>query len=370
MDRRKWFRNAALAGGAIAFNPLSSLNAYGGYIHPLDDGSDKLARLCYNENPYGPSKLVRQGIIDSFDVSHMYPFQFIEDFAHKLAKHIGVSRGHIVLTAGSREGLNSTALTFSEEGGNIVAPFPTYQSLMTYSKQFGMHVYDVPVDKDFNHDLAGMEKRINNRTSLVFICNPNNPTGTIMTADQVRPFCKSISGRSMLFVDEAYIDYVTDENYSSMLDLVKEDYNVIVSRTFSKVYGLAGIRMGFMIARPDIASRIRRNLMAAPSITAIMAASTALDDGAFYTESLAKNTEAKQQIYKTLDELGLKYVKSHTNFIFFHTGIDIIKFNTKMKDKGVLVGRPFPPLMDWCRISTGKMEDVMKFSAAIKEVMA
>lgn len=369
MDRRKWFRLMGAAGGAVALNPLSQLSFVNESHHPLDDGSNGLARLCYNENPYGPSQQVRDAIVNAFDISHMYPFAYIEELANEIAEHHGVSREHIVLTAGSREGLNSTALTFSETGGNMIAPYPTYQAQMTYARGQGMHVYDVPLKEDFGHDLEAMEKRITNRTSLVFICNPNNPTGNIMSASEVRPFCKAIANRALAFVDEAYIDYVTDPSYSSMLDLVKEDLNVVVSRTFSKIYGLAGIRLGYLVTRPDIAGRIRSNLMAAPSIPAVIAASAALKDKKFYDFSFDQNKKGKEIIYNTLDSLGLEYKKSHTNFIFFKSGRDIVQLNQQMKDKGVLVGRPFPPLPDHCRISTGKLEDVQKFDKALKEVL-
>ncbi len=369
MDRRNWFRLMGATGAAVALNPISKLYASNIYHHPLDDGSNGLARLCYNENPYGPSEKARQAIIDNFDIAHMYPFAYMDELAQMIANKEGVSRECVVLTAGSREGLNSTALTFAEKGGNIVAPFPTYQALMRYAKGIGMHAYDVPLKGDMSHDLEGMEKRITSRTALVFICNPNNPTGNIMSADKVRSFCKAISNRTVAFVDEAYYDFVTDESYASMVELVKEDLNVIVSRTFSKIYGLAGIRLGYMIARPDLASRIRSNLMASPSIPALMSAKAAYEDQDFYKFSFEKNSEGKEIIYAALNELGLKYVPSHTNFVFFKSGRDIVQLNQEMKDKGVLVGRPFPPLLDWCRISTGKIEDVQKFSSAIKDVL-
>jgi histidinol-phosphate aminotransferase len=352
------------AGGVLALNPISALST----LHPLDNGDESLARLCYNENPFGPSKVVQKAIVDSFNITHQYPFAYVEDLANQLAKKHGVSREHIVVTGGSREGLNSTALTFAEEGGNIVAPYPTYQAMLSYAKQFGMHVYNVPLNKDLGHDLEAMEKRITNRTNLVFICNPNNPSGTIIPTATLRDFAKTVSNRTIVFVDEAYNDYVIEQGFKSQLDLVREDLNVIVSRTFSKVFGLAGIRIGYLVTRPDIAERIRQNLMASTNIPAIKAASAALADDEFYNFSLKKNTEGKDMIYSVLDDLSLEYKKSHTNFVFFKSGRDIVELNNIMKNKGVLIGRPFPPLMDWCRISTGKTEDVARFCTEIKSV--
>jgi len=365
MDRRNWFKTMSAASGAVA---LSSLRKWE-FLHPLDTGEDSLVRLCYNENPFGPSKKMREAIVNAFDVSHQYPFAHLEELANQLAKKHSVSRDHIVVTGGSREALNATALTFSEEGGNIVAPYPTYQAMLRYAKQLGMHVYNVPLKKDLGHDLDAMEKRITNRTNLVFICNPNNPSGTITPTPILSEFTRTIAKRTIAFVDEAYVDYVTEPGFKSQLELVREDLNVIVSRTFSKVYGLAGIRIGYLVTRPDIAGRIRKNLMASTNIPAIKAASAGLNDKEFYDFSLGKNTEGKKMIYGVLDELGLEYQKSHTNFVFFKSEMDITALNLKMKERGVLVGRPFPPLTEWCRISTGRTEDIARFCEEIRGIL-
>src|SRR5690606_2268023 len=149
---------------------------------------------------------------------------------------------------------------------------PTYLSLLNYAEEMGGHIHMVPVDDQMGHDLEEMEKRITSKTGLVFVCNPNNPTGTLLPADKMRDFCESISHRTMVFADEAYFDYITEPDYPSMVELVKEGANVIVSRTFSKVYGLAGIRIGYLIARPDIISRLSQATMAGLSVTAAFAA--------------------------------------------------------------------------------------------------
>ena len=153
-----------------------------------------------------------------------------------------------------------------------------------------------------------------------------------------------------------------------MVELVKEDKNVIVSKTFSKVYGMAGIRIGFLVARPDIASRLKSSIMAMTNVLAIAAAQEALSDDEFYKFSITKNMEGKNQIYDTLDALELEYIKSHTNFVFFKSGRHISKLSKAMADEGVLIGRPFPPLYDWARISTGTTEEVTQFCAALKRV--
>ena len=285
-----------------------------------------------------------------------------------MQKKHGVTPDHVVMTAGSNEGLRITGLTYGLNGGEIVAADPVYKALISYAEHFGAYIHRVPLTEDFGHDLESMEQRITLATKLVFVCNPNNPTGTLLSADKLEDFCRTISDRTLVFSDEAYFDYIAEPDYPSMVELVKKGMNVIVSRTFSKVYGLAGIRMGYLIARPDIARRIGRKVVAAPNIMALAAAEAAMDDHEFYQFSIQKNKEAKEMIYATLDGLGLKYAPSHTNFVFFKSGRDIGSVQKDFLNNGVRVGRAFPPLTDWCRVSIGTVEEVEKMCGAMKKI--
>jgi histidinol-phosphate aminotransferase len=286
-----------------------------------------------------------------------------------IAKKEGVSTDHIVLAGGSTEGLKVVGLTYGINGGEIIAAKPTFLSMMTYAELWGGSVNWVPVDKDMMHDLDEMEKRITSNTKLIFLCNPNNPTSTVLPADRVMNFCNTVSDKVTIFSDEAYYDFIEQKNYPSMVDLVKKGKDVIVSRTFSKVYGLAGLRIGYMVARPELAAVLRKNIVAFTNILAIEAAKAALKDNEFYDFSLQKTKEAKSLIYNTLDGLKLEYVKSNTNFIFFKSGRDIRTLQKQMLDKGVMIGRPFPPFNNWCRISTGTIEEVQMFNVALESVL-
>ncbi|NND33070.1 MAG: histidinol-phosphate aminotransferase family protein [Saprospiraceae bacterium] len=368
INRRNWLRMAGIAGSAALVNPLAAQVELNGPSGFLSYAGEK-ARLSSNENPFGPSEKVRQAIIAGFEEGCRYPFGKVRELMEALAAKEGVTSDQIVVTGGSTEGLKATGLTYGVHGGEIISPDPTYLSLLSYAEQFGAYINRVPLNDELEHDLDEMEKRVSHQTKLVFVCNPNNPTGTILPADNVRDFCLSLSERTMVFSDEAYGDFITERAYPSMVELVKQGANVIVSRTFSKVYGLAGLRIGYLIARPDIAARIRPNVMANTNMLAIYAALAALQDADFYKFSLKKNAEGKAYIYNVLDELGLKYVPSHTNFVFFHTGKPIRELIDKMSAKDVNIGRPFPPLTDWCRISTGRMEDLEKFAFALKQVL-
>ena len=368
INRRNWLRMAGAAGSTALINPLAGM-AVLSESTDLQSHVNGVARLSSNENLFGPSEKVRQAIIDGFGEGCRYPFAKVKELMSALAEKEGVTADHIVVTGGSTEGLKATGLTYGVHGGEIISPYPTYLSLLSYAEQFGAYINRVPLNDALEHDLDEMEKRVSHQTKLVFVCNPNNPTGTILPKDRVKEFCLSLSDRTMVFSDEAYGDFVTEPEYPSMIDLVKEGANVIVSRTFSKVYGLAGLRVGYLIARPDIASRIRPNVMANTNMLAIYGALAALKDRQFYDFSLEKNEQGKAYIYKVLNELGLRFVPSHTNFVFFHTGKPIRDLIAKMSDQNVNIGRPFPPLTDWCRISTGRMEDLEKFGEALKQVM-
>jgi histidinol-phosphate aminotransferase len=182
-------------------------------------------------------------------------------------------------------------------------------------------------------------------------------------------FCETVSKRAVVFSDEAYYDYITEPNYPSMVELVKKGHDVVVSRTLSKVYGLAGIRVGYLIAKPELAKKLADRVVANTNIMAIEAGKAALADSDFYRFSLQKNAEAKAMIIATLDELKLPYLESHANFVFFQAGRDIAELGKTMAQKGIIVGRPFPPLNDWCRVSTGTLEEVALFNQALKEVL-
>lgn len=239
---------------------------------------------------------------------------------------------------------------------------------MDYAKQWGATINWVPVGSDKGYDLSEIEKRISEKTKLIFLCNPNNPTGTLVPSKRITDFCYSASKKTIVFSDEAYYDFIEEPNYPSMVDLVKKDKNVIVSKTFSKVYGMAGLRVGYLIAKPELANKIRKNIVAMSNVLGIEAAKEALVDKDFYNFSLQKIKQAKTLIYSSFDELGLKYMKSHTNFVFFNSKKDIRELGPKMLEKGIRIGRPFPPFYDWFRISIGTLPEMDRFINGMKEI--
>ena len=366
LNRRAWLKTATLAGGFTLLNGLG--------IQPLSAAEIKKfnprkltnpIRLSSNENPYGPSENVRNAVTKAFNDGCRYPYAYADDLAEILAIKHGVDRDCIIITGGSTEGLKIAGITFTANGGEIIAAKPTFLAMMQYAEMWGANINWVPVDENLGYDLNEIEKRISPKTKMVFVCNPNNPTSTLLPADTLKDFCASISKKTIVFSDEAYYEYIDDPNYPSMIELVKKGENIVVSKTFSKVYGMAGMRIGYLIAKPELAQKIRRNVVAMSNVYAIEGAKEALKDDAFFKFSIQKNNEAKQIIYNTLNHLELKYIKSNTNFIFFKSGKNINTLGQQMLAKGVRIGREFPPFNDWCRISTGTLEEVELFSKAL-----
>ena len=365
-SRREWLQSSIGLGGLLLTTPqwLSAKEIKAFHPRPLADE----IRLSSNENPYGPSQKVRERVQRSFSEACRYPYAYSDALAEKLAVLHGVTPESIIVTGGSTEGLKITGLTFANSGGEIIAAAPTFLAMMDYAKQWGATINWVPVGQDMGYDLEEIEKRISSKTKLIFLCNPNNPTGTLVPAKKLIDFCEVAAKKTLVFSDEAYYDYIEEPNYPSLIDAVKRGENVIVSKTFSKVYGMAGMRVGYLIAPPAIATEIRKNVVAMSNVLAVEAAKEALEDHEFYLFSLAKNKEAKSHIYQLLDHLGLYYVPSHTNFVFFRSGRDIRELGPAMLQKGVRIGRPFPPFYDWCRVSTGTLEEVEVFQKGMLEI--
>ncbi|NND14941.1 MAG: histidinol-phosphate aminotransferase family protein [Eudoraea sp.] len=366
IDRRNWLRTVGMGGGLTL---LGGLPAIANTTIPRPIPATGPVRLSSNENPYGPSARVREVIKQNFDNACRYPFSYLRGLVGMIAEKEGVSKDHVVVTGGSTEGLKACGLVFGSNKKEIVAADPTFQALLRYAENFGSKVHRVPLNETMHHDLEAMGDKINPNTGLVFICNPNNPTGTLLNKNALVDFCNTYEKDTMIFSDEAYYDFIMEPEYPSMITLVKEGKNVVVSKTFSKVYGLAGLRIGYLIARPDLATKLKASIMAMSNVLAIEAAKEALRDDEFYTYSLLQNTKAKELIYNTLDDLELPHIKSHTNFIFFKTGRSIHELIPAMREEGVLIGRPFPPKLDWARISTGTLEETALFNGALSKIL-
>jgi histidinol-phosphate aminotransferase len=381
ITRRDWFRSTLSLTAGLTMGPSLIQQLVAAPVSRAEvlfrDGKEKKmgskVRLNANENPYGPSEKARQAVQQIMSEGNRYPFQAIDDLKAIVAKKEGVTPDYITLGAGSGDLLCQAGVAFGLEGGRVISAFPTFPMLMNYAEVFKATWDKINLNEKLEHDYAAMAAAVKPDTKLVFICNPNNPTGTLVDPKIVRSFCEEVSKNVPVYSDEAYLEFLepATQGAVSMIDLVKRDMNVIVSRTFSKIYGLAGMRIGYLVARPDIITRIAQYAGDIPmSQTAIAAAIASLGDDNFMHLTRTKNAEARAVLTGYLDKNKIPYGASVTNFVFFPAGKDGKTILAGMEEKGFLMRIWDYKEKEWCRVSIGTVEEMKQFVKAFDEVMA
>lgn len=351
--------------------PVSAAERYHWGINPYSATGN--IRLNANENPYGPSEKAKQAIIQNLSESNRYPFQAQSELRKMLADKEGVDVEHIHIGAGSGEILCEAGVAFGLNEGEILSGFPTFTEMMDYAAVFNATWDKVNLNDKLEFDYEAMASRVNSKTKLVFVCNPNNPTGTLVDPAIVSPFCEEISKRTLVYSDEAYLELLEPEVQKkvSNIDLVKKGKNVVVSRTFSKIYGLAGLRIGYIVAKPDLIKKISQYQMGIPvSQHAIAAAKASLGDEAFMKLTRTKNTEARGHLESYLKKKGFSYGKSHTNFMFFPAPMDGKTILAKMQQKNILMRIWDYKDKEWCRVSIGTLDEMKQFTSVFDEVIS
>jgi histidinol-phosphate aminotransferase len=361
------FRSSLALGGVIL---AGRVGKGGEIVLETEAPSNEALRMMWNENPYGPSKVARAAMTRAFDQANHYADEAWEEMRSAFAEQVGLTREHILLGTGSTEILQVVALDGGGDRSEVISADPTFQVLNSYAENIGGIVHRVPVDEALRLDLEAMGKKVNENTKLIYVCNPNNPTGTIVPDTELRPFCEEMSKRALVVVDEAYHEYVEHPGYRSLIDLVRDGRNVLVTRTASKIHGLAGLRVGFGIAQPELVRRLEYRLTGTMNIMGLRAALASYRDEEFQSYCFDKNKQAKSIVYEALQELNFRYVESETNFVFFETGVHIEQIREGMKRQGIRVGRPFPPYLKWCRLSMTTPDEMKRFVVALKRITA
>jgi histidinol-phosphate aminotransferase len=275
----------------------------------------------------------------------------------------GVSTDHVVVGTGSGEILRIAGMLAGLRGGSIICVDPTYQDLLEYAETAGSEIIRVPVNESLNADLDAMRTAVRSDTNMIYLVNPNNPVPSVIEKNVMREFVLEMSKNYLVFIDEAYHEYVEDPNYSSMLELVAAGYkNIIVSRTASKIHGLAGLRIGFGYSHPDIVHEMSWRKTGDTHVLGLEAAHASYLDQEFQNFSIRKNKESRAIVENMCEQLRLRYIKSNTNFMFIQTGMKNSFVQTKMNEVGILTGRDFPPYhTSWTRISMSKPEEMEYF---------
>ncbi|CAG4991501.1 Histidinol-phosphate aminotransferase [Dyadobacter sp. CECT 9275] len=390
IDRRNLLKSGLMAIGGMALAPHLSMGAFADAPFSLDPehriyrspmvrehflpagfkAPKLLTRLNANENPYGPPQSAQKAVMDSVKNGNRYAWKEMFDLVDKIAKKEGVPTDHIMMGPGSSDLLEKVAMVLFMNGGNVVSADPCYMSLIKVAESVGATWKAVPCTADWSHDLKAMEAAVDENTRLVYVCNPNNPTGAITTGKDLLDFCSRVSEKVPVFVDEAYIELAVGADTQSMVSLLAEKKNVIVARTFSKIMGMAGLRVGYMAALPAFLEKINKITRGGMGIsyTSVFAASASLDDKDFQNVTRKLNHEAKQYLYKNLDKLGYKYIPSYTNFVLFPVTIPGEELLSKMTTKGIGIRAFDIQNRPWCRVSIGTMEEMKVFVNALGQL--
>lgn len=383
IDRRTWIKTGALIAGGAAFLRGSVEKLAAMPIMKKVKGAalneqtflqsippEIKARLSANENPFGPSPAVKKAIQDTIDVGFRYPMKLYGELVNKIAAFEGVQRSNILMNAGSSPLLLAAAMEYSKGGKTIITGDPSYDDLPSTAEGFGGKWLKVPLTADFCLDLDAMEAKVDENTGLVYICNPNNPTATVLDTQKLKAFVERVSKKTTIFIDEAYIDYLPDPRAASMMSAVLAGQNVIVARTFSKLYGFAGLRCGYLVAQPKTVDMLSNLTSGAfnMSATTVAGAIAGYNETAFLQDALKKTIASKEYLYKVLAGEGYTYIPSSANFVLFPIKMEGRKFAEEMGKRGVSIRTWQIGEQHFCRVSIGLMSEMEAFAEAFKQI--
>ncbi|HEY2625895.1 MAG TPA: aminotransferase class I/II-fold pyridoxal phosphate-dependent enzyme [Candidatus Udaeobacter sp.] len=366
ISRRKFAHLLAAGAAAAVVRPAISVARQPQHA----TGTAGSVRLSANENPYGPSAKAHEAMKNAHSTCNRYPDEANDVLIDKIAKINNVNREQVVLGDGSSEILKLCAETFTgPTQGKLIAADPTFEAILEYANANGAEVVKVPLTSSFSHDLSKMSGTA--RGGLIYICNPNNPTASITPKNDLREFIANAPRETMILVDEAYFHYADSPDYESMIPLVKDHPNLIVARTFSKIYGMAGLRCGYCVAQPETIKRIHPfQMWDSVNIMALAAASASLGDPDQVPNGQRLNSEAKSFATSELDKMGYKTIPSQANFIMFDCKRPVVPLIQALKQRNVHVGRLFPALPNHMRLTIGKKSEMETFLAAFRQAVA
>lgn len=370
MDRRGFVSSGMAAG-------LAGLAGSGATLGALLDRTPGLGRgrtmangdirLSSNENPLGVSAAAREAIIEAIVDSNRYGGRRAE-VLEALSSYLGVGTENLTLGFGSTEILQICTQAFQGPNTPLIAAAPTFEDVMDYQDTMPFEVKTVPLLADYQHDVQQMRELSKQRPSVVYFCNPNNPTGTITSSADIDAWISEAPETTTFLMDEAYLEYVTDDRYWDSLRWIEQKPNVVVIRTFSKIFGMAGLRLGFAVTHPTTARRLQEHtIQNSPNVLAGAAAIASLNDTGIVENAIAVNEESKAIVHTTLDELGLEYLPTNTNFIMHKINGELPTYRNRMAAEGLLVGRNFPPMLDHNRLSFGLPNEMDQWASAIKD---
>ena len=355
----------AAAGVAILDTPLMGRLAEAATrrVRPSD-----AVILSSNENPYGPSAGALEAAAKA--AANRYPDALEEEAREAIAKHHGVAVDQVLLGCGSSEILRMADMAFSGPGRRVVAAEPTFEAVLMFAKVLHADGVKVPLTADFRHDLPKMADACDASTGLLYVCNPNNPTATIVTGDEMAAFAAKVPASAMILVDEAYHHFVEDPRYRSSLELIAKHPNVVVARTFSKIYGMAGLRLGYAIGSKETIAAMAPYASWSNTNAAVLAAAAAsLADPNLVPRQKKLLNDTRKWLVSELTKQGRRTMPSEANFVMVDVGGDVAPVIQAFRAKKILVGRKFPSLPNWLRVTVGKRDEMAAFLAALPEIV-
>lgn len=385
LTRRDWLRASGLLTAGFGLSRFTSAEAatpaaplvsdFTNEFAFTDDPFAKMpklrARLLANENPLGISANAKEALTKAAEVGNRYAWTEFGQLKTMIAADDMVKPENIMLSPGSSDVLMATADLFAKDGGTILTSTMTYDDLLQRATKFGAKIKALPMTKDYKFDLNAIKASLTPDVKLVYIVNPNNPTGTILPTAELEAFCREIAPKVPVFIDEAYIDFYEPADRPKLGKLVAEGLNVILARTFSKIHGFAGLRLGYAIAQPDMLKTLHAytNAEFAVSITTLMAGIASYKDIDWQNHCRAENAKARDYTTKALTDLGYEVIPSHTNFMLFPIRMKTKTFEGQMFAQGIGIqtrdfnGQPY------CRVSIGTMDEMAIFMDGFKKVV-
>jgi histidinol-phosphate aminotransferase len=367
LSRRSLARLLGAAAGATLLERGSAIALAGAPPSGKDEGP---IRLNANENPYGPCKPSLEALAGCGGSASRYPGAIQEEMKQSIAAHHGVGPDQVLLGCGSSDVLRMADSAFLSAGRTIVAAEPTFEAVLDYAKVTRAEAVKVPQTADFRHDLPAMAAACGTRAGLVYVCNPNNPTGTIVGAAALSSFLDRVPPSCVVVVDEAYHHFVDDPSYTSALELARGRENVVVARTFSKIYGMAGMRLGYAVGSPaKIAAMERCASWDNTSQAALAMGLASLADPEVVPRQRRLLNDTRRWLCAELAKEGRRYIPSQANFVLIDVGQDVVPVGRAFRERGILVGRKFPSMPNWLRVSLGTPEQMAQFVAALRVVV-
>lgn len=338
------------------------------FRHDLPSGEGYI-RISFNENNYGPSPKAMQTLATCGAIASRYPFTSELTVTNALSNYHGVKPENIALGCGSTEILRVADAAFLAPDKNLVVAEPTFEAVLEYAGIEHADAVKIPLTSDHRHDLQRMADACTSKTGLVYICNPNNPTATIVTRDQMEEFVSRVPRTTLILVDEAYFDFVDDPRYASVLSLIPQHPNVVMARTFSKIFGMAGMRLGYAVGAPETISVMRKLLNQDNANAAVLAAASAsLSDQEYIADCRGKFIATRKWLAAELAKDGRTFTDSQANFVMIDVRTEVKPVIEQFRARKILIGRRFPSMSNWIRVSIGKQAEMETFLAALREI--